>query len=119
MRVMWMPLSTAWAPPSADAAFCCAGMTDALAFVCDQHADPFECGDGLVIYNEVFDEYGLIVHDGGQSYVLIQHCPWCGTRLPESQRDRWFDEAEAKGIDEENPPAAYTTREWRLKGAGD
>lgn len=59
-----------------------------------------------MVYNEVFDEFGLIVHDGGQSYVLIQHCPWCATRLPESQRDRWFDE--------ENPPLAYTTREWRL-----
>jgi hypothetical protein len=114
MRVMWMPLSTAWAPPSADATFCCAGMRDALAFACDQHADPFECGDGIVVYNEVFDEFGLIVHDGGQSYVLIQHCPWCATRLPESQRDRWFDEMEAKNIDEENPPLAYTTREWRL-----
>jgi len=109
------PLSMPWGPPSAAATFCCAGMTDALAFRCDQHADPFECGDGLVIYNEVFDEYGLIVHDGGQSYVLIQHCPWCGTHLPESQRDRWFDEIDAKGFDEENPPAAYTTREWRFK----
>lgn len=26
-------------------------------------------------------EYGLIVHDGGTSYVAIRFCPWCGVRL--------------------------------------
>ena len=51
-------------------------MKGALAFSCDHHTDPFECADALVIYNEPFDEYGLIVHDGSASYVLIQNCPW-------------------------------------------
>jgi hypothetical protein len=112
-RVIWMPIDTDWAPASEAVAFCCAEMKDRLEFKCSQHADPFECPDNLVIHNEVFDEYGLIVHDGGPSYVLIDFCPWCGTRLPESQRDRWFDETEAKGFTEETMPPEYRTGAWR------
>ena len=32
--------------------------------------------------------YGLIIHDGGTSAVTIQFCPWCGSKLPASKRDR-------------------------------
>jgi hypothetical protein len=108
-----MPIETGWMPPSSLAKFCCTAMEDALDFDCEQHADPFECPDSLVTYNEVFDEYGLIVHDGGASYVLIGFCPWCGNELPESQRDRWFDETEAKGFTDETLPAEYRTGAWR------
>ena len=41
----------------------------------------------MLEYNERFDEYGLIIHDGGSSALLIQFCPWCGTKLPESKRN--------------------------------
>jgi len=88
-------------------------MASALAFDCNQHADPFECADHLVVYNEVFDEFGIVVHDGGPSYVLIAHCPWCGTRLPESQRDRWYDETEAKGFTDDTLPPEYLSAAWR------
>ncbi len=108
-----MPMSDGWLPPSSLAEFCCEAMRDALVFDCEQHADPFECPDSLVIYIEVFDEYGLIVHDGGPSYVLIVHCPWCGAKLPESQRDRWFDETEAKGFTDQTLPPEYRTGAWR------
>ncbi|WP_424956039.1 DUF6980 family protein [Hyphomicrobium sp. 1Nfss2.1] len=30
-----------------------------LSFVCDQHAEPFRCADVLIVYNEIFDEYGI------------------------------------------------------------
>jgi hypothetical protein len=77
---------------------------------------PFACADALVVYNEVLDEYGLPVHDGGPSYVLISHCPWCGKSLPEGQRDRWFDETEALGLaDDASLPARYLTRAWRME----
>lgn len=112
-RVLWTPTSVPWAPPSKEAALCCEAMTAALALTCDQHVDPFECADQLVVYNEILDEYGIIVHDGGPSYVLMSHCPWCGTRLPESERDRWYDEIEAKGYTDETMPAQYLTAAWR------
>ena len=92
-------------------------MKAALAFSCDQHTDPFECADAPMIYNEPFDEYGLIVHDGSGSYVLIQNCPWCGTSLPPSQRDRWFDVIEAQMLDANGAdtiPKRFLTSEWRL-----
>lgn len=112
-RVMWLPLSIDWAPPSEEAKFCCDAMTSALDFVCSEHADPFACADSLVVYHEIFDEIGLVVHDGGPTYVLIEHCPWCGTKLPESQRDRWFDETEEKGLEDDALPEDYTTGAWR------
>lgn len=112
-RVMWMPLAAAWAPPSSEVSICCEAMAAALAFGCDQHDDPFACADHLVVYNEVFDEFGLVVHDGGASYVLIAVCPWCARRLPESQRDRWFDEVEAKGFTDDALPAEYLSAAWR------
>ena len=117
-RVLWMPLDVAWRAPSPDAQFCCRAMSSALEFGCDQHADPFDCGDALVVYNEVFDEYGLIVHDGGASYVLIAHCPWCGSKLPESQRDRWFDETDAIIERSEAVPARFHSIAWRTPPAG-
>ncbi|MGD9869233.1 MAG: hypothetical protein AB7U38_14675 [Hyphomicrobiales bacterium] len=93
-------------------------MRAAVEFHCEQHSSPFECPDALVHYSEVFDEYGIIIHDGGPSYSLIQYCPWCGAKLPESQRDRYFAELDALGIeydflDDETLPEKYRTAAWR------
>lgn len=111
-----MPIGD-WKPPSKSAVHCCAAMVKALEFDCDQHIDPFECADSLIVYNEAMDEYGLIIHDGSASYLLIDHCPWCGTGLPESARDRWFDEVDALDLAEAaDPPAKYFSGEWRRRG---
>jgi hypothetical protein len=64
----------------------------------------FRCPDSLVEYVPKFDEYGIIVHDGGSSKVQILFCPWCGARLPESKRDRWFDELEKRGLNPLSDP---------------
>lgn len=97
---------------------CCDDMTKALTNTCEDHRDDaFECADMLVAYSPAFDEYGLIVHDGGASSVIIGHCPWCGSKLPESQRDRWFDELEALGFDDPlagDIPGEYRSAAWRL-----
>jgi hypothetical protein len=45
-----------------------------------------------IIFNEKFREYGIPVLDGGTSYITLDFCPWCGTKLPESKRDAYFDE---------------------------
>ncbi|MFD8740434.1 DUF6980 family protein [Streptomyces sp. NPDC059618] len=76
---------------------CCETMTTNVNFHCDAHEDPYTCPDALVEFSARFQEYGLIIHDGGTSSVTIDFCPWCGHRLPESQRDRWFDELTAPG----------------------
>lgn len=78
---------------------CCEAMTRQVSWRCDQHDDPFDCPDALVRFNARFQEYGVIIHDGGTSSVGIDFCPWCGQRLPVSQRDRWVEELEGRGID--------------------
>ena len=93
---------------------CCAEMTRRVTWRCAEHDDPFECPDVVVIFGARFQEYGLIVHDGGRSFIEIGYCPWCGSRLPESQRDRWFAELEQRGIDpwmDEIPPE-YQDDRW-------
>jgi hypothetical protein len=52
-----------------------------LEHKCDIHADVFDCPDRLVYYSSQNHQYGLIVHDGGSSYITIDYCPWCGTNL--------------------------------------
>ena len=110
-----------WRAPPADAPRCCEAMAAALEFDCEEHADPFECPDGLIVYNEPFDEYGIVVHDGGADYVLIAHCPWCSAKLPESQRDRWFAALDARHIDpwHDDIPPEFTTAAWRTQSSTD
>jgi hypothetical protein len=76
----------------------------------DQH--PENKGD-LVRYDLRFDSYSLAINSEGRQQ--IQFCPWCGERLPPSQRGRWFDELEVLGIDPMNEPYPdrYSTDHWR------
>jgi hypothetical protein len=57
---------------------------------------------------------GLKIWDGGTSSILIKHCPWCGQTLPDSKRDKWFEEVEKLGIDPwtEDVPDKYNTDVW-------
>ncbi|WP_331745170.1 hypothetical protein [Kitasatospora sp. NBC_01300] len=93
---------------------CCEAMNSRVNAPCGQHDDPSACPDALVGFSARFQEYGLIIHDGGTSRVRIDFCPWCGRRLPESQRDRWFDELERRGIDpwEDEVPAEFLDGSW-------
>lgn len=87
-------------------------------WACDQHENRFDCPDALLSYNERFDEYGIIVHDGGISMSVIHFCPYCGTELPASKRDLWFDTLEKLGFDdpwEQQIPKAFETDAWYTK----
>ena len=71
--------------------------------------------DDIILYVSKFDEYGIIVHDFGKSYIRIKYCPWCGKRLPNSKRDMWFDELEKMGIKdplEEEIPTDFKSDYW-------
>jgi len=74
---------------------CCDDMEERLKSECSQHSDPFDCPDNLVSYSADLDEYGLIIHDGGSSSILIKYCPWCGARLPESKRGELSEKEES------------------------
>ena len=63
-----------------------------------------------------FREYGIKGTTEGDSHHVIRFCPWCGTRLPESLRDEWFDEMEKQGFELGDPdiPEAYKSEKWYL-----
>ncbi|WP_314220191.1 DUF6980 family protein [Streptomyces zaehneri] len=100
---------------------CCAEMTRQAGLRCRVHPDVFACPDALVRFEPKFGEYGLIVHDGGTASLEIAFCPWCGARLPESQRNRWFDALEARGIDpgEDEVPPEFEDDRWLREGLAD
>jgi len=70
---------------------------------------------GVVRYDDRYDEYAVAVPGSEAAFQIVNFCPWCGVRLPMSQRDKWFDDLEAMGIDPfgEDVPSAYRTSEWR------
>ncbi|WP_425549586.1 DUF6980 family protein [Acidovorax lacteus] len=93
---------------------CCDSMRSHISLSCDQH-EAAECPDSLVVFNPKFREYGLPVLDGGTSIIHIDHCPWCGTKLPESLRDRWFEELDRLGFDDptaQDIPVAFRSEAW-------
>lgn len=67
-----------------------------------------------IVYSEKFREYGFEYRDGGSSKQLIKFCPWCGSKLPNSLGDEWFNRLEASGIDPlgSNIPLSFETSEW-------
>ncbi len=94
---------------------CCDEMRDQAAFACEIHASPEECPDALIRYADHLREYGLRIHDGGSSAKAIRFCPWCGAKLPESLRERWFEALEALGFDDpgaQDIPQAFRSSAW-------
>ncbi|HQU82415.1 MAG TPA: hypothetical protein PKY59_04785 [Pyrinomonadaceae bacterium] len=65
---------------------CCELMKTRTEFVCEKHESPFDCADSLIYYSKRFNEYGLIIHDSGSSFIKIDFCPFCGKKLPKSKR---------------------------------
>ncbi len=94
---------------------CCERMTQEVEFVCPTCEDALQCPDKLVYYSSVFDEYGLLIHDGSGTYQLIDHCPWCGKELPRSRRDECFEELEERGFEDplnEDIPKEFQSNKW-------
>ncbi|MGW8328922.1 DUF6980 family protein [Streptomyces sp. NPDC055897] len=65
---------------------CCEAMNGRVNVRCDQHDDPFACPDALIEFSAKFQEYGLIIHDGGTSSITIYWVPAA------FQEDRWLAE---------------------------
>jgi len=94
---------------------CCEKMKYFVNQKCNMHDDAFCCPDIIMFYEEKFDEYGIIIHDSGKSYIKIEFCPWCGKKLPDSKRDSWFIELEKQGIMnpfEEDIPEKFNSGAW-------
>lgn len=62
-------------------AYCCEMMKNNSEFSCKSCKNEFDCPDTLIYHSKKNKEIGIIIHDGGSSYLKINYCPWCGTRL--------------------------------------
>jgi hypothetical protein len=92
-------------------------MEDNINFRCNIHNSIYDCPDTLIAYDEVYDEYSLIIHDGGCSGVEILFCPWCGKKLPNSMREKWLGkifELNLDPIDKDKLPNVFQSSKWRL-----
>ena len=72
---------------------CCKEMKFYAMNHCTVHDSQFDCPDCLIFYDKKRDSFGIIIHDGGHSYVRIGYCPWCGSKIPSKKRrlkKLWF-----------------------------
>jgi hypothetical protein len=93
--------------------YCCTEMVFYLSEGID--TDPYDNPDVIIVHNIKFDEYGIPIQDGGTSFIKIKHCPWCGSKLPESKRDLWWDTLKNLGFDnpfEQEIPKEFDSDEW-------
>ncbi|WP_425471236.1 DUF6980 family protein [Xylanimonas allomyrinae] len=61
-------------------------------------------------------EWSIQILDGGTSGLVLDYCPFCGTRLPTSMRTAWFDRLEDLGLDPDDlkvPAEMSSDRWWR------
>lgn len=74
-------------------------------------------GEVAMVYVPKFREYGIRVLDGGSSFQVIKYCPWCGSELPGSLRNKWIEELERMNLEPDSPdlPKEYLSEEWWTK----
>ncbi|KQM37564.1 hypothetical protein ASE59_13815 [Sphingomonas sp. Leaf10] len=67
---------------------------------------------GSVQYDSRFDEYWIVA---GSARQCLFYCPWCGEKLPPSQRNAWFEKVETLGFDPwgDTLPEAFRSEAWR------
>jgi hypothetical protein len=83
--------------PSYPKDHCCAEMSEQANMAFPEAKSPLlGSTDKRIYWSPVFDEYGLICQPSSE-ILQIQHCPFCGSRLPESRRDNWFEKLEKEG----------------------
>jgi hypothetical protein len=65
---------------------CCDTMKYHLEFKCDIHKDDFDCPDKIIYSSKKNKEFGIIIHDGGTSFIKIKFCPWCGKKIKKKSK---------------------------------
>ena len=71
--------------------------------------------DRMICYSQRCDEYGIIVPDGGPSYVPMKFCPWCGEEFPKSKGDLLYDVLQGLGYSgffDDGIPEILNTDKW-------
>lgn len=94
---------------------CCSAMTEQANLI---SANPKSAllgsTDKRIYWSPLFDEYGLICQPSAE-VLVISHCPFCGTKLPSSQRAQWFEKLERTGWQTwgDQIPMGFLSNAWR------
>jgi hypothetical protein len=70
-------------------------------------------------YSPKFREYGIdYTKQAGGGLQVINFCPWCGSKLPSSLRDQWFEQLDRLGLEPEDQlPDKLQDDSWWRTGA--
>jgi hypothetical protein len=82
---------------------CCDRMRVELSSTCKQHSSRFECPDALLI-ESAGSGFGIVIHNGGSSFVQIHFCPWCGTSLQAATEPSAIEQSTAQAKSEAPRP---------------
>ncbi len=96
---------------------CCKQLNDHLNNVCEQHKG--NCPDSPFNYNPKMREFSVKlgeywIYPVHGEILVINNCPFCGYKFPDSLRDKYFEDMEKLGI---NPwinevPEEYKSDKW-------
>lgn len=80
---------------------------------CQQMENALQDNEHPIYYSSAFQEFGIKL-SSGYEYVILNYCNWCGSKLPESKRDDWFDSLEKLGINpwEDDIPIHFLSSSW-------
>lgn len=83
---------------------------------CCDHMQMMIDEEKSIVFIPEFREYGVPIRDGGNSFLVMEYCPWCGSKLPASLREEYFDLLEKSGISYPCPkdllPVAMRSEKW-------
>lgn len=84
---------------------------------CHEMTSHIEAAELHLSYDYRFREYGIYYRSesGGASIQKLLYCPWCGSQLPDSLRDAWFEELDRLGLEPEDelPTPLLSDAWWR------
>lgn len=66
--------------------YCCEIMEDMSTLSCVMH-DKYECPDVLIDRHKD-GKMGIIIHDDGTSMMVINYCPWCGSKINKRKKNK-------------------------------
>lgn len=97
--------------------FCCEEMKDRVFVIDYTSKADVETKTNIIRYFPHFREFG-IPSTGDCSYYLLNYCPWCGSKLPDSLREAWFETLEKRGYEDPlsedvmNLPIEFLSDKW-------
>ena len=92
----------------------------AMTHCCAETTKHVDDGEVAFRYDPVSRGYGIPILDGGSAKQQIHFCPWCGSRLPESLSDKWFEILDEMfpdfdGFADDRTPEEFKSDTWWKK----